>query len=265
MIAKRLIFSFIVLSIAVLGAAYSDFGISEYKLQTNAELRELESKTYCRSYNDKFDRGLVTCQNFRGMDKDIFIWGDSHAKHLVAGFSEVFPNYNVFVLYMTGCVPQSGFQGYLRDYKDDRTIECVRRNKNALQFFFERQPTNIIITSAKRDKPERMASIAKDLAILLGQHGHNAVVLGDFIRPGVALIGCQDCEPDKRQVLQELRYNKRFHKEFPEAVMPDLFQCPGGECIFYAGGKPIHRDNHHLSIFGATEMVGRMKDHIPLN
>jgi len=80
---------------------------------TNRELRNKERKTYCSSVDPEKPKDLFTCQNYRGKDRDIILWGDSHALHLVAGFSEVYPDYNIFVLYLSGCVPQSGFGSFI--------------------------------------------------------------------------------------------------------------------------------------------------------
>jgi hypothetical protein len=125
---------------------------------TNAEWRDVERKAYCDNFGDAVPRALFTCQNFRNADRDLFIWGDSHAQHLVAGASQAFPDRNIYVAYMTGCVPQSGFLGYVRgEPTADLTKDCIERNKQMLEFLGHHRKSAVIVTNAKRSTPEAVA------------------------------------------------------------------------------------------------------------
>ena len=112
--------------------------IPEERFQaSNRDQRHLQDELFCNSPDPSKPADLFTCQNYRGKDRDIVLWGDSHALHLVGGFSKWFPDYNTHVLFVPGCVPQSGFAGYVRNYGSDEksSQECADRNRSALEYF----------------------------------------------------------------------------------------------------------------------------------
>ena len=164
----------------------------ERRMLSSSASRELEQRTYCHRWHPSLPRDLVTCQNDRNGSRDIYIWGDSHAMHLIAGFSEAYPDRNVYVLYQSACVPQSGFEGYVRAYSDKADEEaCVARNKAALAFFAGLPPTHIVISNAKRSEPETISVPTNYLLDRLRAMGHQAFVLGDLMRPGIDLANCR--------------------------------------------------------------------------
>ena len=247
--------------------------------QSQTEMRDLQWDNYCTFPKDGLDADLVTCQNYRGKDKSIFIWGDSHALHLAPGFAEAYPDYNIYVLYQSGCTPQSGFAGYVRNFKSKETSTCIKRNKKALAFFEQLPPTNVIITSAKRSRPALIARSSEGILEQLRSVGHNAIMLGDFIRPGVHLIDCisvpglvisddaikKRCVGDAAVGDRELKYNRTLAKLLPEMVVPNDMQCPGGTCRFFKDGAVLYRDTHHLSLLGSTEFISQLRPSIPIN
>jgi len=250
----------------------------ERTVLSNSEWRTMERENYCGNWQPDVDRNLITCQNYRQEDRDIFIWGDSHALHLVAGFSESFPHHNIHVVYMDGCTPQSGFAGYVRDLKSAKTKECVRRNEDALTLFEQADPTNIVLTSAKRSSPEVIARATGLIMDKLQSAGHNVVVLGDFVRPGIALASCiatpsyliddqrleQRCVGDRKIASKELAYNRRLAELLPATILPDDIQCPNGQCNFFRDRKLLYRDSHHLSVYGSIKVMAEIRHLIPI-
>lgn len=232
----------------------------------------------CRRRNPDFDRDLVTCQNFRDRQKDLFVWGDSHALHLAPGLFSAFADSNVYILYRSACPPQSGFGGYVRDYASEaQERDCVERNEKALRFFLEGPPRNIVITSAKREKAAQMAAVTEPIVRQLAEAGNTVVVLGDFIRPAVNLVDCTAapallvsdawitarCTGNARAAARELAYNDEMAALLPAFVSPNDVQCPGDVCQFIDGTRLLFRDDHHLSEAGATLFIERLKPLLP--
>ena len=247
---------------------------------SNRELRTVERQRYCNNWHPSLPRDLVTCQNYRGATDDIFIWGDSHAQHLVAGFSETYPNHNVYVLYMSGCVPQSGFANYERGYRDPpQQAQCVERNRRAMEFFGAYPASTIILSNAKRATPEVMAKTTRLLLGELRRLGHNTFALADFIRPARDLRTCNNvpawllrdaflsarCTADPTAERVEISYNR----ELAALLGPDFIdiaaaQCPDGDCIFVTDGQLLFRDTHHLTSYGAALFIDRLKPYLPI-
>ena len=220
---------------------------------------------------------LVTCQNHRGKRRDIYLWGDSHALHLAPGFARAYPAYNVHVLYMNGCVPQSGFGGYVRDMRSAATAECVARNRRILDLLARSKPANVVVTSAKRSSARRIARSTNVILKRLDATEHKVAVLADFIRPGRALGDCvsvpawlideralkRRCAGDPREAERELRYNRRLARLVPALVPVHDVQCPAGRCQFFNKGRLLYRDAHHLNAYGSEVFVKRIKHRLP--
>ncbi len=250
---------------------------------TAVERRNLFERRYCAQPRPKLDPMLVTCQNDRGGaigHGDIYIFGDSHARHLVPGITEAFPQHNVFAIYSVGCVPQSGLKAYVRRFKTEAaTQSCIEHNRRALEFLLAHKPTNIVISNAKRSDPAKMAVVTHQLVHRLRAKGHTVVVLADLIRPGKPLINClsvpgflfddedlqERCVGDLATARQELAYNERLAAHLPELVRADRVQCTGDQCKFFNNGRVLFRDHHHLSIEGAIEFLTPLKDQLPFS
>jgi peptidoglycan/LPS O-acetylase OafA/YrhL len=233
----------------------------------------------CKQRNPELDRRLVTCQNYREKDKDLFVWGDSHALHLAPGLFRAFGDYNVYILYRSACTPQSGFGGYVREYPSDaQEMNCVERNEKALNFFLDGPPRNIIITGAKRENPELIAEVTTPIVEQLRAKGNTVVVLGDFIRPAINLVDCTAapaylvsddwietrCVGNPRVARNELAYNDEMQALMPDFVSPNDVQCPDGVCQFFDDdARLLFRDDHHLSTAGATLFMKRLKPQLP--
>lgn len=244
---------------------------------TNKEMRIEERETYCRSFNPEIDDNIFTCQNYRGKPRSIYIVGDSHGMHLVSGFSEAFPEHNIYVAYQSACVPQSGFLNYKRAYERSDLAElCVSRNRLFLKMADEIYDDDLLLLTSKKDaNPELMAEINNHLVSQLRALGRNAFTLGDFISPGVAMGDCFSrpklllsdqvigsvCKPDGMRVSMELEYSEIISQSTEKYIPVWPTQCPDGDCSFFtSSGRPTHRDDNHLSIEGSIHWISKIKE-----
>ena len=226
------------------------------------------SNAYCTNFHPEYSRSTLKCQNYRGKERDIFIWGDSHAHHLIAGFSELYVNHNIYVMWDGGCMSQVGTDGFLWR-SEAKEAACIKRNKKALEFLSTHPKSHVIISNAKRKKPAELAGPTNTLVAKLKQFGHTPIVVGDFIRPGVSLVKCAAVprfiftdERLKRRCVgrsgigrREITYNNELAK------LVDLrdgakVQCDDkGKCDFFHDGVPMFWDDHHLSVDGSIRLV----------
>ena len=238
-----------------------------------------KSRTGCRDTNPSMPKDLFPCQNYRNAANDIIIWGDSHALHLISGISEAYPNYNVYALFMVACVPQSGFEGFVREYRDGYAQkQCIEHNEKALEFLKTYRPSYVILSNAKRAKP---ATIAKPTLYILDElrkSGHQAFVLGDFIRPGRDIMTCLNvpdwllpkealasrCVADPWVAKSELDYNHALAGLIQNFVDPAEVQCPAGACTYVADGLALFRDTHHLAPYGSVRFLKQLRDKMPV-
>lgn len=236
-------------------------------MKSNADWRDEERKTYCLNTNGEMPKKLFPCQNFRGKDKDIVLWGDSHSLHLIAGFSERFQDYNVYVSFMDGCVPYSGFDGFVRPLSSaEDTQKCIDRNRETLDFVNSHPIDMLVVTSAKRGTPVEVSGPIN--ALMDTVTSAQAYFLADFIRPGTEMIDCvqvpnyivsdaaitRRCKGDPRISERELRYNVELAGLIKSFVPVNGIQCPDG-CRFFDGATPLFRDTHHLTIPGSIKFV----------
>ena len=241
---------------------------------TNSAWRAIERRKYCGNWNPGLPRALVTCQNFRDAEApDIFIWGDSHGLHLIAGISEAYPDANVYALYLNGCVFQSGFEGYIRRLSDKALeSDCVERNEAALAFFEEHPAATVILSSAKRATPEAVAPAVNHVRDALEAAGHDVLLLGDVVIPGIDLNHCRTvpdyliskralkrrCAPDPAAIARQFDYNREMVALVGGYVDPAPIQCPDGTCQFYLRKQSLFRDNHHLTVDGSIALMRKV-------
>lgn len=252
-----------------------DGRIPEHRMTlADKEWRHIERTRFCLSPIPGFPAELFTCQLHRGKAQTIILWGDSHALHLVGGFAEHFPNANVAVAYRSGCVTQNGFGDYIRQTRtDEETRACIEHNKKLLDWLTQATDKHMVfISNAKRDQPGHMAAINNFLLSQLVQAGHEAWVLGDYIRPGTSMTTCfavpdvlltdrmlaKVCQPDKAMVESELAYAEAMSAQSDRYISLHDVQCPQRNCRYVDDkGRPTFRDTHHLSYVGAGFEVGK--------
>jgi peptidoglycan/LPS O-acetylase OafA/YrhL len=217
---------------------------------------------------------LITCQIDRGARDDLFVWGDSHANHLTAGLAEAFPAHNIYIAFSTGCVPQNGFLDYIRQHATEKATEvCLDHNRRFLDLIKSRRKSTVIITSAKRNTPQEVAPAINFILGEVQAAGHEVIYLADFIRPARVLAACltvpsylisdgfnrRRCVGDRQVAKTELAYNAALSRLVSPFVDVGDIQCPKGRCIFTRNGRPLFRDDHHLSTEGAIHFLGELR------
>lgn len=245
---------------------------------SDAEWRKIETKKYCQNWDSSKTRELVTCQNYRGAAEDVFLWGDSHAQHLIAGISEAYPDYNIYVLHKARCEPQRGLGGYFQSRSSNENRACVKRNLKALKFFTSYKPSVVILSSTRRrSDPHAIAKSTEVILSDLRKAGHEPFVLGDFVRPGKDIRACRNvpawffsdsfqdsrCAADASLATNEISYNKQLAELVVDFVNPVPFQCPRGQCTYLANGISLFRDSHHLTTEGSIYLIQRMRSVLP--
>ena len=268
----------LILGLKLAPLVYANGYVSQDRLSSsNSEIRSAERLKFCNYTTDLWAKKFFRCVNDRGSEELILLWGDSHAEHLLAGFSAAFPSANIAVASRTGCVHQSGFGGYRRDFGSElRSKQCEQHNRSVLRWLLKEVPGEnvlVVLSSAKRGRPEVMAQINNKLVNSLSIVGHTPLIISDFVRPGTDLRACvarpniffsdeiirNVCQPDWKQVFAELAYNKQLLAVSHDIIDTTPFQCPNGECSFFlSNGRVTHRDEHHLSTEGSVELVGRL-------
>lgn len=238
------------------------------KTLTNREWRKLESSLFCKQPIEGLPAKLFPCQLNRNAAQTIIIWGDSHAVHLVGGFAQNFPAFNIAIAYTSGCTHQSGFNNYIRE-AGPTTPACVEHNHRVLEWLKDSpKPYTVLMSSAKRDRPERMSIINNELTSQLRSAGHDAWVLGDYIRPGSALSTCRAvpdflvsderllrvCRPDLSAVAAEFNYAAEMSELTSHYVPLHEVQCASiDRCRFTDDqNRSTFRDTHHLSHIGSA-------------
>ncbi len=250
---------------------------SDRLLRTASMWRQIERRSYCSKFSPEMDKAIFSCQNFRNKKKDLFIWGDSHARHLVAGFSEAFPDYNIYVLYQSGCPAQSGFGTYKKEFGNAQKQDCINRNVKAMDYFISRPGSNVIITGSKVGSPSSIAKSTNEMIGKLNAAGAKSVMLGDFIRTGTPLVDCMSvpsyliddkfisrrCVGLESVQREELEYNAKLKELVPDFVPVDDKQCSAGKCLSIYDGELLFYDDHHLNVPGSIYFVGLIKDRLP--
>lgn len=242
---------------------------------SNAEWRKVERAKYCSGNVFGFSKDVFTCQNDRGANHTVVVWGDSHAMHLVAGLSEVFKGSNIAVAYLSGCTSQSGFNGLVRKFPSQLlTEQCVERNRAFLAWARGyKGAVTIFISNAKRNRPEDISKINNQHVRVLEGYGHSTYVMGDFIRPGVELAQCyavpdfifsderlrRMCKADDKAVARELAYSAKLADLSVNYIPVHDVQCPEGQCRFFDDdGRVTFRDVHHLSPLGSIYEISHV-------
>lgn len=243
----------------------------------NAEWRALERRTYCQDGMDSFPNKIFICQNDRKSEKTVIAWGDSHALHLVAGLSEIYPDYNIAIAYISGCIPQSGFNGFVRNFPTKSGAQaCIDLNYDFLDWTNTYDGEALMfMTSAKRDTPERISEINSNLINRFERSQHDVFVLGDFVRPGNQIAQCRSvpdfilsdkllktiCGPDENKMNSEIIYSERMEALSENYIPIHKSQCHEGECRFSdEEGRATYRDHHHLSVYGSVYEMKKASD-----
>ncbi|MEM7730518.1 MAG: acyltransferase family protein [Pseudomonadota bacterium] len=254
-----------------------------FEAPADARLRESD---YCegshldgaRELGDRSGDPLATCVANGDAGDPIYIIGDSHARHLLPGFAEAYPDRNISVFYASSCVIQNGFAGYEWNAPDDpvQRLFCRERNQRALRFLEGQEPASIVLAAyAGYDEPGRdkvaFAKATRDVSNRLQAAGHAVTWLSPVVHPGRPVSEClalprtlpastrrKRCEGMEAQARKALASADRLVTASPElALDATRFFCPDGigSCRTQLSDGPLFRDSHHLTVEGSTRYV----------
>jgi hypothetical protein len=200
---------------------------------------------------------------------------------LVGGLAKAYKDFNIKVLYLSSCVPQSGLFDYFYDYDGRNALAqgCVKRNREALLYFEALPPADIILHNymlpgSASDK--KFVNSTTALLNTLAARRHHVTILSDVIRPEKVLADCyavpailsdalieRRCIGDQASARQQEQENILFGRQLPKGFFVNMneFFCGSGNCIAFADGKPLFRDEHHLTIYGSEKFVEYARKH----
>lgn len=222
---------------------------------------------------------IITCSHNVGSEQNIYVWGDSHARHLLAGLISSYPDHNIHILYYTSCPAQSGSNGFVSNFEGREALKqgCVERNAKAKALFAEAKPTAIILHQLfgydGQFSPEWYAATEEIIELLEGA-GHRVAFLGGVPRPGVAMADCvavpaiiSDAQLARRCkgnptlshtiVSRNTELSKRFPKNFVD--LNGFFCTSPKSCYASRGTTLLFRDKHHLTVWGARMLLSHVQ------
>ena len=274
-------------AVLVLGAGLasnngSDWRIPHDRRHDGAVAMRTQESAFCDDMPVS-DTDLITCRHEISPEAaTIYVWGDSHARHLIGGLAQVFPDHNIRILYFTSCLAQSGIGPYLYAYEGRRQLaeDCVARNRAALQMFADHPPTAVILHQyfGYEGQFSEAWFTATDIVMSeLRGAGHAALFLGGVRQPGRGFADCRAvpalisdrmldrrCAPDPDLGAEIEAQNDaiaiRLGANF---IVPDRAFClDDGLCQAIDGGTLLFRDGHHLSVAGAERLLSLYQDRI---
>lgn len=238
-----------------------------------------------RERGDRAEHPLITCENIREGGERIYLLGDSHARHLVPGFSTNYPDRSIAAMYFTSCLAQSGIEHYRYDYEGRNALAtaCEQRNLAMLSFFESLPPSQIVLhqySGYAGDQSEEWYVAAHSLLNQLRTFGHDVIWVGSVPYPDILLADClvapfafSDAALDRR-CLGNLQTAKRILRSEGQRqstfgstyLNTTTFFCPqedAASCRYLAEGKSLYRDSVHLNAQGSEKLVKWLRETYP--
>lgn len=191
-----------------------------------------------------------------GADTNVFLWGDSHAAHLIPGLKSALQSTNVLRATMAGCLP---FDAY------GETESCRAFNQKVLTYV-ERIRPNVVMISANWARPlsapESSASLVSEIRRIAGT-GSKIIVIGPSPQYANALpsiyisvehfgmTSANRLEPFVPATDKFMRSMLRGEPHVEYISLLDLM-CQGGVCPLLAMNAPIAWDEGHLTEEGSV-------------
>lgn len=277
---------FIMLSAILAALSISSEGlpsrISEDRLHPSPSEFRAEENRLCGGVEARFggDPGdpLLTCSYDIGAPESIYVWGDSHARHLISGLVARYPAHNIQIFYFTSCPSQSGLSDYVYDYEGRAALQdaCVARNKAAIDFFASAAPTAVILHQYfgyAGQFTQEWYTATSTLMQELTQYGHSVVFIGGVVQPKSVLSEClavpaffsdkmleARCKASEESYLQISNWNSNVAARFPDHFLDvtSVFCADGFPCASKTGPQLLFRDDHHLSIAGSRFLINAL-------
>lgn len=247
-----------------------------------AEMRAEES-SLCQGTDviDGVDLGgqagqpILTCSHNINADQDIYVWGDSHARHLLPGLVEAFPDQNIHILYFTSCMAQSGVGDFIHDYQGRSALReaCVDRNRGAIAYFQNLSPTSVILHQYfgyEGQFSSQWYSATEELFETLESRGHRVAFIGGVPRPGVSVAECVAvtalftngfiegrCAVNSELAMQVTGWNAEVavHLSRHFIDVSPVFCSNEFDCRATDGSTLLYRDTHHLTVYGSRQLI----------
>lgn len=229
----------------------------------------------CAKRNPEVPKSLFRCQIYTKQNRDIILFGDSHAQHYFPGLAREFSSSaNIYVAFKGGCTSLEGITDF--EWRSIPNKACEKHNKKVIEFLGKKKPSTVVVANANRGDPHVMAAATNDLIARIRSYGHKVVFIGDIVRPNRFLRRClsvpsylisdafidRNCVGWETHRKRSLDFNRVMAEEVPGYVDASAVQCDGDACRYFLKGRPLFSDDHHLSPFGSEFIVGRLKGHI---
>lgn len=228
---------------------------------------------------NKPDQPIITCTHDIGSEKNLYVWGDSHGRHLLAGLIEGFPGHNIHILYFTSCLAQSGTAGYVYTYEGREALAqgCLDRNARARAFFKQAAPSAVILHQYfeyEGQFSDAWFAATDEIIAMLEASGHRVAFIGGVAFPEIAMGPClavppliSDARLSQRCVGQEQpakriqERNEQLAERFADHFVPvnDFFCSREGQCRTTDGSTLLFRDARHLTLQGARMLIAHIR------
>ena len=231
---------------------------------------------------------LETCVYNKDADRTLYVLGDSHARHLLPGLAEAYPDYRIAILYRSSCIAENGSYDYR--WNPSRRPEsgpaCRDRNARALAQFAGTPSSPIIVSAYEGYGGIGTSSGSQGVARRgvvdrLEGAGHRVVWLSPVVHPDRDLSDCAAlprtlpkvtwarlCEGDTDVAERVLDSASELSRDVGASVVDGTrFFCPSGKtpCRTSGGGHLLFRDTHHLTVDGSIAYVQWLRDNRALD
>jgi peptidoglycan/LPS O-acetylase OafA/YrhL len=190
-----------------------------------------------------------------GAEANVFLWGDSHAAHLIAGLKRAFPSINLLRATMAGCLP---FDAYgqtdaCRAFNED-VLQAVERTKPKLVIISANWTQTIFAPAAKAslmDAIKRVASAGSRIVVIGPSPQYANAVPSIYISvEHFGLTSANRLEPfvEVTDEFMKPLLDRDSHVEYISLL--DLI-CRGSDCPLMALNAPIAWDQGHFTEEGS--------------
>ena len=184
-------------------------------------------------------------------------------------------------MYFTSCLAQSGVGEFKYHYEGRRALAnaCVNRNRQAINFFKDSDPSTIFLhqyTGYEGEDARSWFDAAALLVSTLERFGHKVVWVGSVVYPNKLLASCiavpriysdkqlsSRCKGDSRSVRRVFARNELLEMRFKRHyVNVNSYFCKGREpatCSHMLDNVPAFRDKHHLTVPSSISLIRWVK------